>query len=73
MEHIKFTVTVKDAPERLQEFWYLYQIYDATAELNGVTYKAWGTEPTEAKKKCLDLIELDSRNGVIRKPGEVVE
>ncbi|QPX75161.1 hypothetical protein LITTLEDOG_54 [Serratia phage vB_SmaS_LittleDog] len=73
MEQLKFTVTVKPAPERLQEFWDLYQIYDAQTEYQGAIYKAWGTEPEEAKKKCLDLIALDKRNAVIRKPGDVVE
>lgn len=73
MEGLEFKVTTRKAPERLQCIWDVYYIYEAETVYKEAIYKAWGTEPEEAKQKCIDLIILDKREGKTRKPGEVVE
>ncbi len=73
METLEFKYSESAAPERMKEFWDVYTIYHAETVYKEAIYKAWGTDQEEAKQKCIDLIVLDKRNGVVREPGQVVE
>ena len=72
-DELVFEVTKHETSEAFKKCWDTYYIFIAKTVYKEVTYKAWGTEPEEAKKKAIDLIVQDKRNGTVREPGQVVE
>lgn len=72
-DDLVFEVTRHETSEHFKECWDTYYIFVAQTVYKEVIYKAWGTEPAEAKKKAIDLIAQDKRNGTHREPGQVVE
>lgn len=68
-----FTVTKRDAPDNFKKYWETFFVYYAVTQYHEVTYKAWGTDVAEAKKKVYDLIASDKTNGITRQPGDIVE
>lgn len=68
-----FTVEMFDAPDNFKKYWDTYFVFYATTLYHGATYKAWGTDAAEAKKKVFDLIVSDKTNGIIRNPGDIIE
>lgn len=73
MDELTFTVRSETAPKIMRECWDVFTIFIAETVYNEVTYKAWGTDVEEAKKKAADLIKLDKVNGIKRNAGDVVE
>lgn len=73
MDSLDFEIVMVNAPDEFIALYDMYVIYWASTKYKGATYKAWGTDEQEAKKKAFDLITLDKVNGIVRKEGEIVE